>query len=689
MPKKRDEDALTISKVKELLKYKKSFQISANDLLKEAYNKNLITEKQYIVSLPKKFSVLKSYLYTYIKNEFHRSQIEKYVKLYSKFYIRGTYIANLLCKSKFVSYKKIERINLNILSNNATQLYNLIENKNVFKQIFLPERWPTKEIELHDWIGNTRDTHQNILSHLYDENYKNLMPVTGWDNALNSMYIKYRANIENHVKVHLLDNVKKYIQKVCECEDKKLLINLFERKPRPLCISNNDYEHIVELREYIGINKYNCINKFINYNEKNFQLHIKLIRSNSINSTFLPLATLTRKYAYIDTKLGQFLFREKSIKDTQDKHITEILGLTFENIKKIKKEKRKSIRKKKKNYKNGMGVSIPKYSSIISIETDGIGLSIKLESAIKEVININNEIKEEDKLENPIFVGIDTGRAKIFTASIMTNSSTREIQNVVYTRHKYYYEIKHRIRKNLILQKMREDIELQNIHNDLSLDNGKRNIQTYITKQHNYSNKLLNEYLESKEYALWRMRLFRLTVKSRDNSVREIIRKANNRPIIIGMGDAGFSSNSKGEKSVPTSGILKAFYKQKFIYHQPIKIIPIDEFKTSKICCDCFTETVHKSAPGRQLRNIFCKECLTRHPKQIIDFTQSYEFNYTCQCNNIIKIKRFTKSIRLKQCNSVVCHGKCHDRDIMASKNMLTCLYDEYIGNARLNCFCR
>jgi hypothetical protein len=236
---------------------------------------------------------------------------------------------------------------------------------------------------------------------------------------------------------------------------------------------------------------------------------------------------------------------------------------------------------------------------------------------------------------------------------------------------------------------MKDDPELQNIINELSSDDGKKNIRTYITKQHNHSNKLLNEYIESKEYALWRMRLFRLTIKSRDNAVREVIKKAKNRPIIIGMGDAGFSSNSKGEKSVPTSGILKSFYKQKFIYHKPIQIVPIDEFKTSKMCCDCFTETVYKSAPGKQLRNVFCKQCFTRHPKQLIDFTNSFEFNYNCQCDNIIKIKKFGKSIRLKQCNSEFCNGKCYDRDIMASKNMLTCLYDEYIGNSRQKCFCR
>lgn len=679
MPPKKSADFVKVDDLRKQLKY--GNKVPKEVLLKDALDKKLITEKQYEESLPIRRSVLKCYLYSVIKDEKKREIIEKYVLYYSQLYIRGTYIANLLVNSLIGNInieKKIDKIELSEINDSSKELFNLIENNNVFKQIFLPERWPTKTIDLNNYIEYVMNQYGEILNHLLLSDYNRLLPNTGWDNAINMMYIKYRANIENHITLHLFNNCCEYLKQITETEDKKLVLKVFSKKQFPCIISNDDYEYIMNLRSYFGDNNRGYINKTIEYNIKFLDLHFKIIKTGCVKSIYLPIASFGRKYAYLDTKISQNLFKDRK------NELVDILGIDKSSFKTRNKIKRNNFRKHKKCSKNKRknGVSgISKYSQITTIETDGIGLSINLSTKYKENKELYEYPKKEDykyknDLKDPVYVGIDFGRAKIFTASIK-KSRDEPLEKVVFTRGKYYYEIKHKIRKKETENHLIENPEIQNIINQLSLNNGKKNIENYITNISIYSVELKKEYIHSKYYALWKMRLFRLRKKSKDLAVREIIKKADGRPLVIGIGDAGFPSSGKNEQSVPTTSMIRSFVKQKFIYHQPIKLICIDEFNTTKRCSSCGMENVPKTVSSLQRRNIFCKSCFSFR-REMVDFQNhsSMEFhchNTECQSDPIV-IKRFTKSTRVKQCNSSICQGKCRDRDIVASRNILQCV---------------
>lgn len=701
MPKKNEDGFIKIEDIKKKLGYAKALKISKEDLLKDALQKGLISKKEFDASLPIRNSVLKCYLYSLIDNDIYREKIEEYVKQYSMLYIRGTYIANLVTKNIYGSIntsKEYNKIDINSFNEESETLYKFIEDKNTFKQIFLPERWPTKTIELNEKIENIMLEFGDRLIHLLP-NYSSLMPNTGWDNSLNMMYTRYRANIENHIIVHLIDNVCKYLKKVTETENKKIIINLFKKKPIPYIMSNEDYEHIMNLRMFLGTIGNEYLKSDFEYNKTILDFHMKIIKSGTTKSIYLPIASIGRKYAYLDTKISQNLFK------VRNKTMIEILNLSIANIYKKRKEKRKMIRQKehkkrienkKYNLKkiNHGYLGIPKMSNITCIETDGVGLSIILSTKYTEkgeTYETEKEYKKEESFENPVFAAIDFGRAKIFTASISSNPLKKPI-SYSFTRGRFYYDIKHNIRKNINEKNIIDKPDLKDALEQLALDNGKKNIESYITKVSNYSIILLNEYLISKEYALWRMRLFRLSKQSKDLAVRRFIEKAGkNRPLIIGIGDAGFPSSGKGEKSVPTTGMLRSFIKSKFIHHQPIKIISINEFKTSQCCSSCGFQTVPKPVSNTQRRKVYCNSCHS-FKVEFVNFEDTSTVHLNCfnnNCDNQITLKKFPGSIRLKKCNSVFCNGRCYDRDVMASRNMLWCLQGLHYGFERPEPLCR
>jgi hypothetical protein len=99
------------------------------------------------------------------------------------------------------------------------------------------------------------------------------------------------------------------------------------------------------------------------------------------------------------------------------------------------------------------------------------------------------------------------------------------------------------------------------------------------------------EFLIDKERALWKMRLFRLKTRSLDKAVQKVFDKAKGRPIVLGVGDAKFPATGPGEKSMPTTQFVRAILKAKYRYHSRVKLLNIDEFKTTVCCCGCGTET--------------------------------------------------------------------------------------------------
>lgn len=663
---------VTVKELKEKLGFPEKSQHRLLPLLKEALEKNLISQQQFEASLPTTTSTIKCYLYSMITDVDTRQKIEEYVQIASKLYIRGSYIANLHAlncfgQSSLDEQNSFPRIDDHAL-NQAIQydIHGYIEDEINFKQIFLPERWPSSKQPRCPLVQDILHHHGQSLQHLYTDNWEEFMKTSGWDNALNTMYTKYRANVENHVKVHIFGYIKDYLDRVIlQDEGQRFLIkNLFNQPLRPYIVHNDDFEWIVGFRQMIGQHKIDkSMFRIGEYNSFTAKLWIWMVKFGVARTTYLPLMSLNRKYCYIDIKVAQYLLpkRYKTIKRDlgRDPTIGDIFNVNDEAFRQRRKQLRKRLRQqhksgnnkklKKKWYNNGHS-NIPKNATVKVIETDGVGVSIIIHRPIDPFGTSTSPISDKNNLEmldNPVFSGVDEGRAKIFVASVSTDP-LKKPETVSFTRKQYYKEIKSKVRSRWENNKVASNPPLQQILVNLSEDNGTLNMSLYIQKVSIHHEVLQQEYIADKERALWKMRLYRFKKRSLDLAVRRILEKAKKRHVVIGIGSASFPSTSKGEQAVPTTSMMKAFIKAHYRHHKRVILLNIDEFRTTMCCCACGNVTEAKvKADGR-------------------------------------------RSTRLRSCT--MCDEttvKVRDRDVQASRNMLWLTQHVYYGAERPFYMCR
>jgi hypothetical protein len=438
------------------------------------------------------------------------------------------------------------------------------------------------------------------------------MSVSGWDNAINRMCSKYRANIQNHVIVHLKNNLKKYFDKV-EFDISTSREKIYNWLLRPLCpviLHQDDFEFLIQFRQFFKMEIDDYFPKTIEYDEKTFGFAMFLVK-HGVAGTYLPISTIGRKYCYLDAKILRFMlpniFKSKKILLGHEPSLTEMLEITSLNFNSGRTQLRKRLRKHSKKRKvkkkwRKIGHSkLPENTKIYSCETDGVGLSLCIHKSINLYPSTkpklqNREIKKED---HPVIIGMDLGRAKAYAAAISSNP-IKKPESLTFTRRKYYFEMKHRIRKRFENTRSQQP-HIKNALQALALT---RNFNQYLVVLNQHYINMKNEYLIDKERALWRMRLYRLKTRSLDKAVQRIFEKADGRPIVLGVGDAKFPSTGPGEKSMPTTQFVRAILKAKYRYHNKVKLISIHEFRTTMCCCGCGQIT---SAAGRRLR--LCTSC--------------------------------------------------------------------------------
>ena len=158
---------------------------------------------------------------------------------------------------------------------------------------------------------------------------------------------------------------------------------------------------------------------------------------------------------------------------------------------------------------------MPRDAFIASFETDGVGVSLCIQRPIQI---FDNNTNAEDFLHDPVFVGVDGGRAKLFTASI-SKCGYKKPETFYYTRKEYYYDIKHKIRKRFEAERMANQ-EVRTAIENLATDGGKRNISSYLGKISTHYTTLYNEFIEYKGRAIWSMRLYRLKKRALDKVVQ-------------------------------------------------------------------------------------------------------------------------------------------------------------------------
>jgi len=159
------------------------------------------------------------------------------------------------------------------------------------------------------------------------------------------------------------------------------------------------------------------------------------------------------------------------------------------------------------------------------------------------------------------------------------------------------------------------------------------------------------EFILKPDYAIWKMRLHRLKRASLDRATGEIIREATanqspKRLLLLGIGNASFSSTGKGELSAPTKAVMEALKRSlgrmKLGTGREWKIEEIEEFRSTKCCCACgeVTDSPTIWREGTEQKSRRLRLCMT--------------------------------------CEST--EGKRRDRDVQGARNMLWILQHEYYG---------
>lgn len=626
MPRGQRQGQLTCSELRKRIGIgdntnEKSKPLKLIELLRLAKEKKVINDVELQTSLPTTISTTKCYLHSLIEDKDVRQTIDDYVSMSSILYTRASLIMNMIVYDEFgpiVHYIEKPKFDFTI-NDNVTKCFEFI-NSGDFKHCILPERWPSGKVERNSLVAKILHSNSEILK-VFLPDWSTLMNTTGWDNAINRMASKLFVNIKNHTSVHLMRFVKSYLTdvKINKGTDRDLLIKIIDKPLFPMSnCHNDDFEFCYKIREMLNRNDIdNYIQKNIEFDINSFNLMMFLVKIGVTNGTYLPVSTIGRKYCYLDKKICQFLlpklYKQKKQELKRDPEVMELFEITYQGFSKRRKILRQKLRKLYKNNNlklkkkwSEIGYSnIPRNCKIYSIETDGVGVSLSIQRPVSlhksKIINRNPE--------NPVIVGTDTGRSKLFASSI-SSDPLKKPESIVYTRHQYYHDIKNNIVKHFNKTRSQQP-EIKNALLDLAELNGKENFPNYVENLSKHFETIKSEYIDNKEHALWAMRVYRLKRRALDKAVNRVIERANGRDIVIGYGDASFASGGKGEVSVPTTSLEKAFLRAALRSLQIIKIIRINEFKTTLCCCSCGSCTLplKRSNDKNSCRIRLCTNC--------------------------------------------------------------------------------
>ena len=168
------------------------------------------------------------------------------------------------------------------------------------------------------------DAHAAILPTVPDWN--SVMMKSGWDNSINRMATKYAGNIKVHVTKGLLKSVENYVAAVAPEAVRNLMVEITTRRLRPLVLHDGDFELVMSLRSLLGVLPDDPTwypPKKSPYSRDVLLFHIFLVRQGFAERSYLPVAGVNRKYAYLNTKIASALLdmtgRRRGRKEQQSK----------------------------------------------------------------------------------------------------------------------------------------------------------------------------------------------------------------------------------------------------------------------------------------------------------------------------------------------------------------------------------
>jgi hypothetical protein len=183
----------------------------------------------------------------------------------------------------------------------------------------------------------------------------------------------------------------------------------------------------------------------------------------------------------------------------------------------------------------------------------------------------------------------------------------------------------------------------------------------YLDEEARHRDMLEDEFVVNKERAVWKMVTFCYKKSSLDRAAERLIQAMTKavpveRPLVLGVGAAGFASTGRGELPAPTAAMTRAMeraLRRVEAAGRRVIRLRVDEFRTTLCCCRCGQVT---------------QAAVIRDPKT----------------------GEARRSRRLRSCSTCCAPAvKQCDRDVQGVRNILFLTMYEYYGAERPWYMCR
>jgi len=290
---------------------------------------NLVTDREYRETVPRDETTIPCYLRPLLDGKVSSESAElfdRYVVAASKMFHRGSLIANYVAMRVYgprvtdETQRTSRRYDSREVLLEARPYLNFVNPPDIrnspFKQVFLPERWPTEQVALHPDIEAIVTQKREDILPSEPNGWRDIMTPSGWDNVLNRMATKLSGNIQVHCRANLSRRVGNWLGSTTSLrtgEAIPVLEEVLRGRLRPLVLHDDDWTLLMDLRRTLGVSNEEPLYappKLAPYSDEVLALHMFVVRYGSSESAYMPVARRGRKYAYIDTKVAQSLLRK-------------------------------------------------------------------------------------------------------------------------------------------------------------------------------------------------------------------------------------------------------------------------------------------------------------------------------------------------------------------------------------------
>lgn len=474
-----------------------------------------------------------------------------------------------------------------------------------------------------------------------------------WDQALSDASREYIGAFKAHVMTHFATRIKAYVRTVL-ISDYGLQIRKDPQTGRAMAtlgdaasfFQSDVYDYLEKaeppelplpplvmalvagIRERLELCDEKAKLSNVTFGEQAFRLHVMMSRDRELRIrrgannlkpfSACPVVKTHRSFAYLDTRVVESLssgFKVKASRGVED--FATCLGIDRRGWNAANKRARRCRRAKSSKRRAACGAgSFPKGWTPTSACTDGVAICVTLSkpklAEAPSVEAIGKKKKKSDKpaavlyaervqafvashggADNVHLIAEDPGRCTLFQAA--QKSSERSFVHSKLTR------------RQLLRWTLQDRRQAQETARRASRPALRAAIETLSTgtwrtttearfvgmlrKQLSVDDTLVEEYVEDRWYASWKMLLWRRKRSVLMQSYASVLRKVapKGSSIFYGHGDAGFAASGRGEQSVPTKGRLDALRRTAKCLRSvcDVGVGAVDEFRTTMCCHGC------------------------------------------------------------------------------------------------------